>query len=160
ASGSAGKVMIFAVRLDTFAKERGTQVFYVGTNDCAELTRIRRHMLANFRDLPVAAEYMHREAFDIAATYGKDTFLAIRYLGAAWLPALFAFKGRFDALTGRLNLGSNWSDRLMHGISRLFPNHLPARFREYRDKYEHHLLLKMQASSLSEARTFLRSLFP
>src|SRR5262249_933670 len=103
ASGSAGKVMIFAVRLETFAKQGQTKVFYIGTNEPAELTEIRRHMLAHFKELPISAEYLHREAFDIAEKYGKDTFLAIRYLGTDWLPVLFAIKGRFDALAGRLN---------------------------------------------------------
>ena len=38
ASGSAGKVMLFAVRLDTFEMEDQTAVFYIGSNDTAELT--------------------------------------------------------------------------------------------------------------------------
>jgi D-lactate dehydrogenase len=41
ASGSAGKVMTFAVRLDTFPAETGTATFYIGTNDTAELVRDR-----------------------------------------------------------------------------------------------------------------------
>src|ERR1700677_1038640 len=56
ASGSAGKVMIFAVRLDTFPKEGETKVFYIGTNDSAELTKIRRHILEHFRDIPIEGE--------------------------------------------------------------------------------------------------------
>ena len=161
ASGSAGKVMIFAVRLDTFAKQEKTKVFYIGTNEPAELTEIRRHMLAHFRELPIAAEYLHREAFDIAERYGKDTFLAIRYLGTNWLPTLFAIKGRFDALTGRLKfLPRDLSDRIMHAIGRLFPNHLPARIKRYRDEYQHHLLLKMAGDGIGEARRFLQSIFP
>jgi len=102
ASGSAGKVMIFAVRLDTFPKIKETRVFYIGTNDPAELTEIRRHILAHFKDLPIEGEYLHRVAFDIAEKYGKDTYLAIRYLGTEWLPALFALMGRFDAFAGQL----------------------------------------------------------
>lgn len=161
ASGSAGKVMIFAVRLDTFPKERNTQVFYVGTNDSAELTEIRRHMLSRFKELPISAEYLHRDAFNIAERYGKDTFLAVRYLGAAWLPALFAIKGRFDALTKCLKvLPRDLSDKIMYGIGRLFPSHLPARMKEYRCQYQHHLLLKTAGSGIEEARSFLESRFP
>jgi D-lactate dehydrogenase (quinone) len=37
ASGSAGKVMIFAVRLDTFAKEEQTKVFYIGGFCCVRI---------------------------------------------------------------------------------------------------------------------------
>ena len=161
ASGSAGKVMIFAVRLDTFAKEEPTKVFYVGTNDPAELTEIRCHMLAHFKDLPIYAEYLHRGAFDIAETYGKDTFLTIRYLGAGWLPRLFALKGRFDGVASRLKfLPGSLSDTIMQGIGRIFPNHLPTKLKEYRDKYAHHLLLKMSGDGIGDAQRFLASIFP
>ena len=102
--------MIFTVRLDTFVKEDQTKVFYIGTNDPSELTEIRCHMLAHFKDLPIYAEYLHRGAFDIAETYGKDTFLTIRYLGGDWLFRLFALKGWFDALANRLKFYSRQSE--------------------------------------------------
>jgi D-lactate dehydrogenase (quinone) len=161
ASGSAGKVMIFAVRLDTFPKNDETKVFYIGSNDPGELTEIRRHILAHFTDLPVEGEYLHRVAFDIAEKYGKDTFLAIQYLGTDRLPELFAIKGSFDAFASRLRfLPHDLSDRIMQGLSRLFPPHLPPRMRQYRDKYEHHLMLKMAGSGIADARHFLQSIFP
>jgi D-lactate dehydrogenase (quinone) len=161
ASGSAGKVMIFAVRLDTFPKDADTKVFYIGTNDPDELTRIRRHILANFADLPVQGEYLHRVAFDIAEKYGKDTFLSIQYLGTGALPRLFAIKGSFDALAARLGfLPDNLSDKIMQAMSRLFPSHLPKRMKVYRDKYEHHLMLKMAGKGIDDARAFLMSIFP
>jgi D-lactate dehydrogenase len=161
ASGSAGKVMVFAVRLDTFPKAGETKVFYIGSNDPAELTKIRRHILAEFKDLPVEGEYLHRTAFDIAEKYGKDTFLAIRYLGTYWMPTLFAIKGRFDAIAGRLSfLPRDLSDKIMQVISGFFPKHLPERMMEYRDKYEHHLMLKMAGTGIGDARRFLESIFP
>jgi D-lactate dehydrogenase (quinone) len=161
ASGSAGKVMIFAVRLDTFPKEAETKVFYVGTNDPDELTTIRRHILAHFADLPVEGEYLHRVAFDIAERYGKDTFLSIQYLGTGWLPRLFAIKGSFDALAAQLGfLPRDLSDKIMQAMSRLFPSHLPKRMKAYRDKYEHHLMLKMAGKGIDDARAFLKSIFP
>lgn len=161
ASGSAGKVMIFAVRLDTFPKETTTGVFYIGTNDPDELTKVRRHILAHFEDLPIEGEYLHRVAFDIAEKYGKDTFLAIQYLGTARLPRLFAIKGRFDALAGQLAfLPRDLSDKIMQAISRMFPSHLPKRMKLYRDKYEHHLMLKVAGKSISETRSLLGSVFP
>jgi D-lactate dehydrogenase len=161
ASGSAGKVMIFAVRLDTFPKERETKVFYIGTNSPAELTKIRRHILAHFSDLPVEGEYLHRVAFDIAENYGKDTFLAIHHLGTGWLPTMFALKGRFDAFAEQISfLPQYLSDKFMQAISQIFPKHLPKRMREYRDRYEHHLMLKMAGTAISEARSFFQSIFP
>jgi D-lactate dehydrogenase len=161
ASGSAGKVMLFAVRLDTFVKPGETKVFYIGTNDPGELTEIRRHILARFAALPISGEYLHRDAFDIAEKYGKDMFLAIQYLGTDALPTLFAVKARFDALATRWPfLPRDLSDRLMQMASRLFPSHLPKRMKDFRDRYAHHLMLKMAGSGIDEARTYLQSIFP
>lgn len=161
ASGSAGKVMLLAVRLDTFAREAETATFYIGTNEPAELTDLRRAILGGFASLPVSGEYIHREAFDIAAVYGKDTFLAIRHLGTDRLPALFTLKGKVDALAARLPLlPANLGDRALQFASRLFPNHLPRRMRDYRDRYEHHLILKMAGDGIAEARAHLAAHFP
>ena len=102
ASGCAGKLAVFAVRLDTFEAEKATQVFYVGTNDTTELTAIRRHMLGEFASLPIAGEYIHRGAYDVAAVYGKDTYLTIRRLGTDRMPRIFASKARFDAMAERV----------------------------------------------------------
>src|SRR5471030_2911951 len=64
ASGCAGRLAVFAVRLDTFPAESQQQVFYIGTNDTAVLTELRRQILRDFTNLPVAGEYMHRDIFD------------------------------------------------------------------------------------------------
>ncbi|MDQ7980968.1 D-lactate dehydrogenase [Paraburkholderia sp. SARCC-3016] len=160
ASGSAGKLMVFAVRLDTFPIDQDSKVFYIGTNQPDELTDIRRHVLKNFSRLPISGEYLHRDAFDIAAVYGKDTFLAILYLGTSRLPGLFALKSRFDALFERMGfLPAHLTDRVMQFASKLFPDHLPRRMREYRDKYEHHLLLKVTADCVAEAQAYLQGYF-
>ncbi|HZV58228.1 MAG TPA: D-lactate dehydrogenase, partial [Sphingobium sp.] len=70
ASGSAGKLIVFAVRLDTFPADAQTATFYIGTNDPDELARLRRAVLGGFDHLPIAGEYIHRTAFDIADIYG------------------------------------------------------------------------------------------
>ena len=161
ASGSAGKIMLFAVRLDTFPRDAGGRVFYIGTNDPDELTAIRRHVLSRFAELPIAGEYLHREAFDIAARYGKDMFLAIRHLGTDRLPALFALKAKLDRWAKRSRLfGPDPTDRMMQMASRLVPDHLPPRMRACRDRFEHHLLLKVGPHGLDEARDYLSQTFP
>ncbi len=160
ASGSAGKLALFAVRLDSFAKEQGSGVFYIGTNDASLLTKLRRDMLHDFGGLPIAAEYVHRTAFDIAAQYGKDLFLAVRLLGTDRLPALFAFKARVDGWLDALGIGRRGlTDRWLNRIAQIFPQHLPARMRDWRDRYEHHLMLRMAAEDLAAMRTYLRQSF-
>lgn len=160
AAGCAGKLAVFAVRLDSFPADKDTAVFYIGSNDPAELTAIRRHILSSFRHLPIAGEYIHREAYDIAARYGKDTYLFIRRLGTDRMPALFALKARMDALTERLGLGATVSDRVAQGLASLAPQHLPARMNAFRDAYEHHLLLRMGGEGIAEARAYLGGLLP
>lgn len=156
ASGSAGKVMVFAVRLDTFAKQSASKTFYIGANSPDTLTRIRRDILGGFQTLPIAAEYMHRDCYDIARTYGKDTFLAIRILGVASIRHIAAAKTSVDALCRRLPWAPVFlSDRLAQWIGNLFPNHLPERMEAYRDRYEHHLMIKVAAEGVDEARRYL-----
>jgi D-lactate dehydrogenase len=160
ASGSAGKVMTFAVRLDTFAAEKGAKVFYIGTNDTNVLTDIRRHALANFTHLPIAGEYLHRDAFDVAKKYGKDLFVIIDRLGTDRLPMFFSLKTRADAWFERLGfMPKHLTDRALQWLSELLPEHLPARLGEYREQYEHHLMLKVPAAGIDEARAFLSERF-
>jgi D-lactate dehydrogenase len=160
ASGCAGKLMVFAVRLDTFAAEQGAKVFYIGTDDTSVLTDIRRHALANFTHLPIAGEYMHRDAFDVAQKYGKDLFVIIDKFGTGRMPLFFNLKTRFDALFDRLGfMPRHLADRVLQWVSERLPDHLPERLKTYRDRYEHHLMLKVPAAGLDEARAFLSERF-
>ncbi|MBS4075885.1 D-lactate dehydrogenase [Ameyamaea chiangmaiensis] len=160
ASGCAGRLAVFAVRLDSFPADPSPAVFYIGTNDTSVLTDIRRAILGTFSALPIAGEYMHRDAFDIAERYGKDTFLVIRHLGTARMPRLFALKSRIDAWARKLPfVPDNLADRLLQGISALFPAHLPPRLMEWRDRFEHHLMLKVPRELIGETRDFLDPYF-
>ena len=155
ASGCAGKLAIFAVRLDTYPMNAAEKTFYIGTNDPNELGELRREILANFDTLPVSAEYMHREIFDITEVYGKDTVVMIDKLGTDRLPDFFALKGWVDARLNKIPGFKHFTDRFMQVLARLWPNILPKRMRDYREKYEHHLILKMRDGGIDEARDLL-----
>ncbi|MDD1506966.1 D-lactate dehydrogenase [Pseudomonas sp. CNPSo 3701] len=157
ASGSAGKLCLFAVRLDTFPKEPST-VFYIGTNAADDLTEVRRHLLNQLPSLPIAGEYIHRTAFDIGEKYGKDTFLLIDRFGTARVPAAFAMKSRVDGFFERFGL-RGVSDRIIQLAMNLLPSHLPARMRDYRERFEHHLMIRVANDSLEETRRFLAEYF-
>lgn len=160
ASGCAGKLAIFAVRLDTFVAENKTAVFYIGTNQTETLNDLRRHMLANFKQLPISGEYIHRDAFDVAAKYGKDTFWVIKKFGTHWLPKLFALKAKVDRWAKKIDfLPNHLSDKMMQALSRILPEHLPKKLWQYRDQYEHHLIVKMGGDGVQEARDYLTSYF-
>jgi D-lactate dehydrogenase len=159
-SGCAGKLAVFAVRLDTFEIPKKQQVFYVGTNDPAVLAKIRRDVLSTFKSLPVSGEYLHRDCYDASKKYGKDTFLVINKLGSKYIPKMFAIKRTVDRIAGNLKfLPNKFSDRMMQYLSYLWPNHLPKKMDEYRDKFEHHWILEMSNDGVDEAKNYLDEFF-
>lgn len=158
-AGSAGKMAVFAVRLDTFAKNEAEQVFYIGTNSPDDLAELRRHILSQFASLPVSAEYMQRDVFDITKAYGKDTVWMIDKLGTDRLPMFFALKGAVDARLRRIPFLRNFTDRFMQAAVSLLPQVLPKRMIEYREAYEHHLILKMKDDGIEAIRNWLPGFF-
>ena len=158
ASGSAGKLAVFAVRVDTFAKPQSEQVFYVGTNDPEQLNVIRTRLLSECQELPEMGEYMHRGWFDGADHYCKDMFLILKYLGTDFLPRLYSVKAAVDRLLERVpGLPDLPADRLLHWLAKLWPDHLPKRMRAYRETYEHHLVVVGADAAIPEIREVLQS---
>lgn len=159
-SGCAGKLAVFAVRLDTFPKAKKEQVFYIGTNDTEVLTQVRRHILAEFKTLPISGEYLHRDCYDVAKKYGKDTFIVIDKLGAKYIPKLFSIKRTVDRIAAKFKIfPTKVSDQMMQFFSYLFPNHLPKKMEEFREQYDHHLILEMNNDGVDEAREYLKTFF-
>ena len=160
ASGSAGRLGVFAVRVDTFPAEKKTAVFYIGTNNTAVLTKLRRDMLGTFEEIPISGEYIHRTAFNIAAKYGKDTFWYIKNVGTEYLPKLFSLKAWGDRVAKKLPFMPNhFSEKFLQFTSKLMPQHLPKILWDYRNQYEHHLILKMGGKGVDEARAYLQKEF-
>lgn len=157
ASGSAGKVCVFAVRLDTFEKIP-SQVFYIGTNSQDDLTEIRRFLLKDLPRLPIAGEYIHRVAYDIGAEYGKDTFVFIEKFGTAKVPAAFAMKDKVDGYLEKVGL-RGLSDKVLQLVTKFMPNHLPKRMNEFRDLYEHHLVIRIENQDAELAENYLKTYF-
>lgn len=160
ASGCAGKLAVFAVRLDTYPTATKEQTFYVGSNSVYELALLRRQILLSFKNVPEVGEYMHRDIFDVSAKYGKDTFLSIKHLGTNALPKLFSIKGSIDAKLSKWSwVPNHLTDKVMQMIAQVLPQHLPKRMLEYRNQYEHHLIIKMSDEGIYEAQSFLESFF-
>lgn len=159
-SGCAGKLAVFAVRLDTFEIPAKQQVFYVGTNDAQVLTKMRRDILSTFKSLPVSGEYLHRDCYDTSKKYGKDTFLVIDKLGSKYIPKMFGMKRVVDRYADKISfLPTKISDRFMQYLSCLWPDHLPKRMNEFRDQYEHHWILEMSNEGVDEAKAYLDDFF-
>ena len=159
-SGSAGKVAVFAVRLDTYNTPKKNQVFYVGSNDSNVFWKLRREILSKFKTLPTSGDYLHRDCYDAAKKYSKDTFVVIEKLGTNFLPTLFELKRKVDHISKKTSLlPNNLSDKLMQLFSKLLPNHLPKRIENYRELFEHHWIIEMSDDGIEEARSFFKEFF-
>ena len=160
ASGCAGKIAVFAVRLDTYPIPKRQQVFYVGTNSSYVLGKIRRDILSKFQHLPTSGEYLHRDCYDAAKKYSKDTFVAIDKMGPSFIPKLFDIKRKVDLVSEKFRfLPDNFSDKLMQFLSNFWPNHLPKRMEQYRNQYEHHWVIEMSDKGVDEAKTYFEKFF-
>ena len=160
ASGCAGKIAVFAVRLDTYPIPKRQQVFYVGTNSSYVLGKIRRDILSKFQHLPTSGEYLHRDCYDAAKKYSKDTFVAIDKMGPSFIPKLFDIKRKVDLVSEKFRFfPDNFSDKLMQFLSNFWPNHLPKRMEQYRNQYEHHWVIEMSDKGVDEAKTYFEKFF-
>ena len=160
ASGSAGKIAVFAVRLDTYPMPKKNQVFYVGSNDVDVFWKLRREILSKFKNLPTSGDYLHRDCYDAAKKYSKDTFIVIEKLGTNFLPTLFELKRKVDHLSKKTSLlPNNLSDKLMQFMSKFWPNHLPKRIEKYRELFEHHWIIEMSDEGIEEAQSFFKKFF-
>jgi D-lactate dehydrogenase (quinone) len=81
--------------------------------------------------------------------------LMIDKLGTDRLPTFFALKGAVDARLRGVPLLHNLTDRVMQGLARVTPRVLPKRMMEFRDRYEHHLILKMKDGGIDELAAWL-----
>ena len=155
-SGSAGKVAAFAVRVDTYPVAERKQVFMLGSDDPEDFAILRKHILTQFKDLPDMCEYMNRGIFDTAERYGKDVFLSIKHLGTEKLPKAYALKSSAEYFLNKIPfLPKFLPDLFLFYVSRLFPQHLPKRLLEYRDRFKYYLILSMSDGGIDEARTYL-----
>ena len=160
ASGSAGKIAVFAVRLDTYPAPKKKKVFYLGTNNPNDFSEIRREILKKFKNLPRLGDYLHRDCYITAQNYSKDSFLLIERFGTNFLPFLFSFKRIIDLMSSKIPFCSNnLSDRLMQFLGSLFPNHLPKKMDDFRDNFEHHWIIEMTDDGITEAKDYFIKYF-
>ena len=160
ASGSAGKIAVFALRLDTYKAPKKSKVFYVGSNNQDDFWKIRREILSNFKELPRLGDYMHRDCYDAAKKYSKDTFIVIEKLGTNFLPSLFELKRIVDIIAEKVKfLPEKFSDKLMQFLSNFWPNHLPKKMEAFRDQFEHHWIIEMTDEGINEAEIYFKDFF-
>lgn len=160
AAGCAGKLAVFAVRLDTYPLATESKIFYIGCNSSDTLSQMRRDMLQSFEALPISGEYLNRDYYDLSKKYGKDTFFVVNKLGSKYIPKLFALKRKIDRFADGLPLlPGKFSERAMQLLSVFLPNQLPKKMEAFRDQYKHHFILETSDAGAQEARQYLDAFF-
>ena len=143
ASGSAGKVIVFAVRVATFAKPTQEQTFYISTNDADTLTTLRQQWLKSELNLPILAEYMHKNYNDITMRYGRDTCLSMRKLPASKIGALYRLQTKIGYYLDKWRLPQTLPDRMLQMTGVFMPPSLPNSLAEQASSYRYHLIIKV-----------------
>ena len=157
AAGSAGKVIVFAVRVATFIKPKKEQTFYVSSDDAVALTTLRQQWLQSDLSLPVLAEYMHKDYNDITLRYGRDTCLSMRKLPANKIGALYRLQAKVGYYLKKWRLPQTLPDRLLQLLSVLMPPSLPRGLAKQSMSYRYHLIIKVADADIAAAQDFLQS---
>jgi D-lactate dehydrogenase len=156
ASGCAGKLAVFAVRLDSFAGNQKEATFFVSSNSADALQKLRIAMLTSNNPLPVSAEYIHQNILSLADRYGRDIVYLIRFFGSGFLPFFFRIKRQIDAVINKLPfLGKAPVDKFVHYFFRLFPSPTPRFMALRNEQYKHHLLITEKDMGIEKTRALL-----
>ncbi|WP_394729400.1 D-lactate dehydrogenase [Altererythrobacter sp. GH1-8] len=155
ASGCAGKLIVFAVRVPTYPAPRTERSFLVGSNETLKLSRLRQSILAETKTLPSVCEYMNRSASKLAATHGRDICHMLRIFGPAAMPRILAAQTRFDSLWGRTGASSSASARVSQAFFSITPHPLPERVRKLFADHEHCLLITAIDDGIEELEHIL-----
>ena len=152
ASGSAGKLIVFAVRVATFAKAAREQTFYISSNSADALTTLRREWLKSKLNLPVFAEYMHKDYNDITLRYGRDTCLSMSRLPASKIAALYRLQTKVGYYLDKWRLPKTIPDRLLQLASSFMPAALPQPLARQSLNYTYHLIIKVADNIATDDR--------
>ncbi|MEM8984913.1 MAG: D-lactate dehydrogenase [Pseudomonadota bacterium] len=153
ASGSAGKIAVFAVRVDSFPELERQSVTILGSKSPAAFAKWRRDVLTSPSPLPVSAEYLHKETLRLGVNYGRDTIRLIHWLGTSRLPTFFDLKRRVDGICESVGMRAGMlTDRLLQTLGRMTPNPIPKKLRTWLDEYDHLLIVTEAAGGAKPER--------
>eukprot|EP00957_Ditylum_brightwellii_P211393 15366125-Ditylum_brightwellii.AAC.1 len=139
---SEGKVLILATVHDTFPKPAQSKSFMVSFSSLELALRFRRNVcLNNSIDLPISAEYMDRDSFDVIDQAGRLMANVIKITGmtGGLLGAMWTAKTKVESLP--IDGADLWVDKLMHFFNFIAPAILPSRFQKAGLEMDHHLIV-------------------
>ena len=160
ASGCSGKLAVFAVRLDTFEKEKEERTIYYSTNNPKDLTLLRKKIINEIEELPIYAEYMHNNAYKVSKKYGKDAFYLIYYLGTSAMPFFYKTKSKLESFFKNSKFFSHKTlDLILNAFVSILPNQMPKVFDSLNKKFNHHLILKCDNEIFDDILRISKNIF-
>lgn len=152
ASGSAGKVIVFAVRVPTFPAPQAEATFLFATDDAPALAELRVALLSMLPRLPDKSEYLHRSATALARSHGADICHALRLLGPSRMPQLLNGQKALDSFGRRVGLGAHLSGHLAQAAVKIAPPPLSDDLRSLMVAHEHVLLVTASDGAIDDVR--------
>jgi D-lactate dehydrogenase len=137
---SEGKVIILATVHDTFQKPKKTKTFWLGFDSLETALAFRREVcLDNPKDLPISAEYMDRDAYDVTDRSGRVLASTIKAVGTGSLVVrkLWNYKMWIEAMP--FSGAPLIVDKFLHAVNPIIPSVLPKKVREIGLKMDHHV---------------------
>lgn len=74
------------------------------------------------------------------------------------MPKAYALKDKVDAALANFNI-NHLTDRMLQAFTFFLPSHLPKRMNDFRDQYEHHLIVRVENDSKAATAQFLQDYF-
>jgi D-lactate dehydrogenase len=139
---SEGKVVILATVHDTFPKPKNTKTFWLGFDSLETALEFRREVcLDNPKDIPISAEYMDRDAFDVIDRSGRVLASTIKLVGTSSLVVrqLWNIKLWIEGLP--IAGAPLFVDKFLHAVNPIVPPVLPRKVREIGRQMDHHVAL-------------------
>ena len=139
---SEGKVIVLATVHDTFPKPQATKTFWIGVDSLETALEFRQTVaLANPHDMPIAMEYMDRDAFDVTDRAGRVLGQTIQMVGTASpiVRALWTIKLWVEALP--FENSPLWVDSVLYSVNNLCPAVLPPEIMDIANTRDHHVAL-------------------
>lgn len=138
---SEGKVLILATVHDTFPKADKSRTFWVSFRDLDTALAFRREVLLDSpHDLPVSAEYMDRDSFDVVDTAGRFSANLIKVAGmGGMIKFLWDVKMRVEGLP--FDWAPTIVDKILWWTNGLTPAILPSRMMEAGRNMDHHIAM-------------------
>ena len=157
ASGCAGKLIVFAVRVPTFPAPQRERSFIFGSNSTDRFAVLRRAMLDGLHPLPSVCEYMHRSAIELAASHGRDICQMLSLFGPSAMPRLLDVQKRLDGAARGLGLGHHLAGHISQKLSQACKHPLPASLQRFVGEFEHVLLITADDAGIERLHDLLET---